>query len=176
MVDVIGADRVGGPSEVGRFTVAVVDGDSDLGGWISDVLETERSDGAGSDGSGEASEVRAIVLLSPGSGRSAPTADGQGIAFIECLEEALAPTIGAIIAGRVQPHAERPPSPISAMERRILHLATKGWSDAQIARRLRLETAEVKTRLNEAILKAARACRPGSANRNGLPRGLESAD
>ncbi len=161
MVEAVSVNREDSPAREARLTVAIVDRDSEVGGQIYDAFKLhDAANAADSDGKHTTSSPVRVILLQP--------SPGDAVTFIECEEDALGVTIREVIAGRFVPgaSADDPAAPLSASERRILHLATKGWSDSEIAERLALETAEVKAELSAAIAKAARACTPNPIGRD----------
>jgi DNA-binding NarL/FixJ family response regulator len=140
---------------------AIVDADADadvvvveLPEMIDDVA-LELLAGARSD-----SDAPAVAIvngaLNPRQARALAAA-AEGIVERRCLDQALRPTVAAVVAGQAAIPAwmhralERPP--LSNREKQILAMVVLGFSNAEIASRLVVTESTVKNHLSSAFAK-----------------------
>lgn len=105
-------------------------------------------------------DVQIVVVCRSANGRNARRAvDGgvNGFVFTEHLETALAPTVGAVLAGQTavptdfRASMQRPS--LSYREKQILGLVVMGYTNSQIGSRLFLAESTVKSHLSSAFTK-----------------------
>jgi DNA-binding NarL/FixJ family response regulator len=104
--------------------------------------------------------IKIVVVCESANGRHARRAiDGgvNGFVFTEHVEDALAPTIGAVLAGQTAVPtgfraSMRRPS-LSYREKQILGLVVMGYTNSQIGSRLFLAESTVKSHLSSAFTK-----------------------
>jgi DNA-binding NarL/FixJ family response regulator len=105
-------------------------------------------------------EMQIVVVCQAPSGRHARRAIDRGVngfVFTEHLENALAPTVGAVLAGQTavptgfQASMRRPS--LSYREKQILGLVVMGHTNSQIGARLFLAESTVKSHLSSAFTK-----------------------
>ena len=108
----------------------------------------------------EHEKMQIVVVCQSPNGRNARRAvDGgvDGFVFTEHLENALGPTVGAVLAGQTAVPtglraSMRRPS-LSYREKEILGLVVMGFTDSQIGSRLFLAESTVKSHLSSAFTK-----------------------
>jgi two-component system, NarL family, nitrate/nitrite response regulator NarL len=105
-------------------------------------------------------DARTVIVVPPGANGILAAGPGiHALVLADRLQEALAPTISAVLAGQLvfprSSHRDGAHASLSRREHEVLRLATQGWSDSQIATRLSVARTTVKAHLNSAFAKLA---------------------
>lgn len=148
------------------FDVRPAGSPADLGGWAALVVVLGQA--AEATRVGEVRTVAAahpdllILAVVPSDARAASLrrtllAGATGIVLDDALEDALAATASAVLAGQLTVPVRLSrliaPQPLSHRERQVLDLVVLGMTNQQIANRLFLAESTVKTHLSSAFRK-----------------------
>jgi DNA-binding NarL/FixJ family response regulator len=118
----------------------------------------------------ELPDTRIVLVFRPRAGRSLPSrvrGRVDAVVFMDQVQEALAPTISAVLAEQVVfPRSERrrfEHLDLSHRERQVVALAASGHTNDEIASRLFLSTSTVKSHLTSAFSKLGVSSRSEAA-------------
>lgn len=113
--------------------------------------------------------VLVAPALAPAEVRSLLAAGVQGIVLEEAVETALEPTLEAVLAGQLvlppSGRAHLAPPPLSTREKQVLGLVVLGLSNADIAAKLHVTEATVKSHLTACFRKLGVHTRSAAAAR-----------
>lgn len=110
-----------------------------------------------------------VVCAAAGARHTRRAVDGgaDGLVLADRLEDSLAPTIAAVLAGQVVVPSEFGASvrkqPLSFREKQILSLVTAGYTNGQISSELFLAESTVKSHLSSAFVKLGVSSRSEAA-------------